>query len=380
MGLPKTLDPGLWTPFGGTIKIPDPPEFDAPMNKAHPKKAASTTGPLWMQYWLLRLCEVDSTSGREDALLPSLHQLLEEMGAEVFEQPVATGRTNVLALWGRPRVLFSTHLDTVPPFIPPRKQGCAIHGRGTCDAKGQIMAQLEAIRQMLREGITGFAWLGVVGEETDSLGAAAAMGLSDRLRDCRALINGEPTDLKLATGQRGLLHLRLKCTGRAAHSGSPERGVDANWMLIDWLQRMRGLPTLEDPELGPEVWNLGRMEGGEAINSVPAHAEAHVLARTLPRSLFELQVEDLKPEDGELETILSEPADRYPAIQGFDHAPMPFGSDAPRLRELIPDRTVVLAGPGSIASAHTENEHITLAALALGVALNKRLAIYFLKD
>ncbi|MBL0211008.1 MAG: M20/M25/M40 family metallo-hydrolase [Holophagaceae bacterium] len=350
------------------------------MNKANPKKAPAASGPLWMQYWLLRLCELDSTSGREDALLPSLHQLLQEMGAEVYEQPVAQGRTNVLALWGRPRVLFSTHLDTVPPFIPPRKQVNAIYGRGTCDAKGQIMAQLEAIRQMLREGITGFAWLGVVGEETDSIGAAAALGLSDRVRDCRALINGEPTDLKLATGQRGVSHLRLVCKGKAAHSGSPELGLDANWMLIDWLQRVRELPRPQDPDLGPEVWNLGRLEGGQAINSVSDHAEAHVLVRTLPHSIFALQAGDLKPENGDIEVLLSEPADRYPALPGFDHAPMPFGSDVPRLRELIPDRTAVLAGPGSISLAHAENEHITLAALALGVDLNKRLAVHFLKD
>ena len=350
------------------------------MNKAHPKKAPSATGPLWMQYWLLRLCELDSTSGHEDTMLPALHQILKEMGAEVFEQPVAPGRTNVLALWGRPRVLFSTHLDTVPPFIPPRKQGNAIYGRGTCDAKGQIIAQLEAIRQMLRDGITGFAWLGVVGEETDSIGAAAALGISDRVRDCRALINGEPTDLKLATGQRGVLHLRLKCTGKAAHSGSPELGLDANWMLIDWLQRMKGLPTLDDPDLGPEVWNLGRIEGGQAINSIPDHAEAHVLVRTLPHSIFALQAGDLKPGNGEIDILLSEPADRYPVIPGFDQTPMPFGSDAPQLRRLIPDRTVVLAGPGSISLAHAENEHITLTALTLGVALNKRLAVHFLKD
>lgn len=333
-----------------------------------------------MQHWLLRLCEVDSTSGREDALLPLLHQLLTEMGAEIFEQPVAPGRTNVLALWGRPRVLFSTHLDTVPPFIPPRKEGHFLYGRGTCDAKGQIMAQLEAIRQMLGEGITGFAWLGVVGEETDSAGAAAALGLSDRVRDCRALINGEPTELKLASGQRGVLHLALRCHGKSAHSGSPELGQDANWMLIDWLQRLRTLPRLEDPDLGPEVWNLGRMEGGEAINTIPARAEAHVLARTLPHSLFELQAADLQPPGAEMERLLSEPADRYPAIPGFEQASMPFGSDAPQLRALIPDRMVVLAGPGSIAVAHTENEHINLAELVLGVALNKRLAIHFLKD
>ncbi len=333
-----------------------------------------------MQQWLLRLCEVDSTSGREDALLPLLRQLLTEMGADITEQPVSVGRTNILATWGRPRVLFSTHLDTVPPFIPPKKQGQTIFGRGACDAKGQIMAQLEAIRHMLREGITGFAWLGVVGEETDSAGASAALSLADRLVDCRALINGEPTELKLATGQRGVLHLCLRCAGRAAHSGSPELGRDANWMLIDWLQRLRELPSFEDPELGPEVWNLGRMEGGEAINTVSAHAEAHLLARTLPNSTFELRTRALRPADAEVEQLLSEPADRYPSIPGFDHGSMPFGSDAPQLRALIKDRTIVLAGPGSISVAHTDKEHITLPELAHGVALNKRLAVYFLKN
>lgn len=350
------------------------------MNKAPAKKSSGSPGPLWLQHWLLRLCEVDSTSGREDALLPCLHQLLGEMGAEVLEQPVEPGRTNVLATWGRPRVLFSTHLDTVPPFIPPKKQGNTILGRGTCDAKGQIMAQLEAIRQLLREGITGFAWLGVVGEETDSAGAKAAVGLADLLRDCRVLINGEPTGLKLASGQRGVVHLHLSCKGKAAHSGSPELGTSATWMLLDWLQKIREQPDLQDPELGPEVWNLGMIEGGEAINTIPVKASAHLLARTLPHSTFEMRVRALRPAGAEVEQLLSEPPDRYPMLRGFDQGPVPFSSDAPQLRALILDRSVVLAGPGSITVAHTDHELITLPDLALGVALNKRLALHFLKD
>jgi len=332
----------------------------------------------WLTDKVLDLCARDSTSGEEDALLPILRPLLAELGAEVVEQPVAPGRTNVLATWGRPRVLFSTHLDTVPPFLPPRLEGDLLHGRGACDAKGQIVAQLGAVRRLLAEGAEGLAWLGVVGEETDSAGARAAMGLADLLQDLRVLVNGEPTNLKLATGQRGVQHLCLQCAGRAAHSGSPELGHDATWPLLDWLQRLRELPCAADPQLGPEVWNLGLLQAGEALNSVPAAARADILLRSLPGSGFAEAVRRLAPPEGAMELRLDEPPDRYPEIPGFEHAAMPFGSDAPALRALVPDRTVVLAGPGSIAVAHTLEERLALPELEAGVALNLRLARHFL--
>jgi acetylornithine deacetylase len=298
----------------------------------------------------------------------------------IHEQRVAEGRTNVLATWGRPRVLFSTHLDTVPPYLPPRLEGDVFHGRGACDAKGQIVAQLGAVKALLAGGREGLAWLGVVGEETDSAGASVALGLADRLRDLKVLVNGEPTDLKLATGQRGAQHLCLHCTGRAVHSGSPELGLNATWPLLDWLQRLREQPRPVDPALGPEVWNLGILRAGEALNSIPASAEAKLMARTLPGSTFVDEARRLAPPEGTVALTLDEPPDRYPEVPGFDHAAMPFGSDAPTLRALVPDRTVVLAGPGSIRVAHTLEEHLTLAELEAGVELNRRLALHFLGD
>lgn len=352
------------------------------MSRSHSKARAHRNppaDPLWMRQWLLRLCEVDSTSGREDAMLPLLRELLaEDLGAEVLEQEVALNRTNVLATWGRPKVLFTTHLDTVPPFLPPRLEENAIWGRGTCDAKGQIMAQLEAIRTLLKEGIQGLGWLGVVGEETDSAGAIQALGLVDRLPDLRGLVDGEPTGCRLATGQRGILHLCLRSHGRAAHSGSPELGRSAIFPLLDWLQALRGGAPSVDEELGPEVWNLGLIEGGESLNTVPADAEAQLFVRTLPDSTFYNRVKALQPPDAEVEVRLSEPPDRYPRLPGFEYAPMPFGSDAPRLRALVPDGTVVLAGPGSITVAHTLEEHLSFHDLAEGVELNRRLALHFL--
>lgn len=334
----------------------------------------------WLTDSLRRLCAQETTSGREDAGLPELRALLAGLGAQVVEQPVAEGRTNVLALWGRPKVLFSTHLDTVPPHLPLRLEGEAFHGRGACDAKGQIAAQLGAVKTLLAEGCEGLAWLGVVGEETDSAGATAALALADRLRELRVLINGEPTDLKLATGQRGAQHLRLHCAGVAAHSGSPELGHDAAWPLLDWLQRLREQSRPVDPALGPEVWNLGLLRAGEALNSIPASAEARLMIRTLPGSTFAEEVRRLAPAEGTVALTLDEPPDRYPEIPGFERALMPFGSDAPTLRALVPDRTVVLAGPGSIRVAHTLEERLSLADLEAGVELNRRLALHFLGD
>ncbi len=334
----------------------------------------------WLTTRLLTLCSDETPSGREDAGLPALRTLLAELGATVVEQPVAEGRTNLLALWGRPQVLFSTHLDTVPPYVAPRLEGELLWGRGACDAKGQIVAQLAAVKTLLAEGRDGLAWLGVVGEETDSAGAAAALALADRLQDLKVLINGEPTGLKLATGQRGVQHVCLHCQGRAAHSGSPELGCNATWHLLDWLQRLREQPRPEDPHLGPELWNLGLLQAGQALNSVPASAEAHLLARVVPGSTFLDEVRRLAPAESTVDLRLDEPADRYPPVPGFEQAPMPFGSDAPALRALVPERTVVLAGPGSITVAHTLDEHIHLAELEAGVDLNRRLALHFLGD
>ena len=330
--------------------------------------------------WLVRLCEVDSTSGREADLAPVLATVLQEAGATAVEVlPLPDGRCNVLATWGEPRLLFSTHLDTVPPFIAPVVRDGAVWGRGTCDAKGQIVAQLAAIRRLVAEGLGGFAWLGVAGEETDSQGARLALDLKDRLAGCVALINGEPTELKLAAGQRGVAHWCLCCEGRSAHSGSPELGRSASWSLIDWLTRLRAEELPVDADLGPEIWNLGLIQGGEAANVVSAQARADLLARTVPGTRFRAALEATRPAEGRAECRLEEPWDEYPVVPGFPRAAMPFGSDAPQLRDLIADRTVVLVGPGSITVAHTPEEHLRFDDLEAGIDLLSALGRHFLE-
>jgi acetylornithine deacetylase len=321
-------------------------------------------------------CAHDTTTGREDEGLPELRALLAELGADVELQEVAPDRHNVFARWSAsPRLLFSTHLDTVPPYLPPRRSGALLHGRGACDAKGQAVCQLAAIRDLLAAGRTDVAWLGVVGEETDSIGAqAAAAHFAPHCRALVAVVDGEPTDNLLATGQRGALQLRLRTRGVPAHSGTPELGRSAIWPLLEWLQRLRALPSRADPELGPEIWNLGLLRGGEAPNVVPAAAEATLFVRALPGCELAAAARSLAPQDGDVEVVSETPPDRFPALPGFGRAPVPFGSDAPRLRRLAPGGTVALVGPGSIRLAHSPDERIDGRELADGLDLLLRLA------
>ncbi|MEZ6038042.1 MAG: M20/M25/M40 family metallo-hydrolase [Planctomycetota bacterium] len=323
--------------------------------------------------WLLdrteALCRADTTTGREDQGLPLLRAMLKELGAEVELQQVAPDRHNVLATWGKPRLLFSTHLDTVPPFLPPRRSGDLLSGRGTCDAKGQAVAQFGAIQRLLAKGLGGFAWLGVVGEETDSVGAAAATALAKHFTECVAVLNGEPTENKLATGQRGSLRVRLATKGKAAHSGMPELGHSAAWPLLDWLQRLRELPVPSDADLGDEIWNLGTLRGGVAANVIPPDAEAELFVRSIPDSRFLEVAKELAPVEGQLETISYSPPEKFDRVPGFEHAVVPFGSDAPKMRTVVGGQRVVLCGPGTIKVAHTLDEHITGADLVHGCDL-----------
>jgi len=328
--------------------------------------------------WTLGLCAIDSTTGLEGHLLPLLVDRFGLLGARVQLQPVEGGRCNILALWGRPRVLFSTHLDTVPPYIAPRREGDRLWGRGTCDAKGVLATMAEAIRVLLREGSRDIAFLGVVGEETDSLGARLALELKGPLAGVEAVINGEPTGNRLAQGQKGSLHLRLRCQGRAAHSGTPEEGVNAAFPLLDWITAIRALPLPVDPRLGPELWNLGTLRTGRAINIVPDEGEAMLFARTVPGSRFRQEVVRLTPELGQAEVIFERNPEYFPAIDGFPSAPVPFGSDAHTLRKLALDGYVALTGPGSIRVAHTDEEYLDLAEALAGAQQYLDLAKLFL--
>ncbi len=363
----------------------------------------------WSREALTRLCAVETTSGQEDRMLPALQLLLAEMGAAVTLQPVSPGRTNVLARWGAPQLLFSTHLDTVPPFRPPRVESAGLWARGACDAKGQIVAQLATIGRLLRAGYRNVAWLGVVGEETDAAGARQARELAPTLRGLRAVINGEPTENRLASAQLGFLQLGLRCVGRRAHPAVEGARHNALWHLTDWLHALRAVPLAVASGFGSESWNLGQVVGGDAANVVAGEARAEIAVRTVPGSTFLEDCERLAPEGARVTVRCAEPPLALATLDDFPQAPVAFGSDAPWLAELLPefragrraerwaDRwderwaarsgadsesrgRLFMFGPGSIATAHTDDEHLTWRDLASGIDTLFALAIHVLDE
>ncbi|HSG90516.1 MAG TPA: M20/M25/M40 family metallo-hydrolase, partial [Pseudomonadales bacterium] len=226
------------------------------------------------------LVDIDSTTGREAEAGAWLSRFLRSLGYQVVEQQVADGRFNVLArLDAAPSIVFSTHYDCVPPFFPSREERGLLFGRGACDAKGILAAQVAAAEALRAAGETRFALLFVVGEERGSDGARVANG--DAPDGVRFLVNGEPTDNRLGAATRGILRVRLHADGRAAHSSFPELGVSAIDKLLDALMVLRGVALPEDPLLGRTHYTVGLIEGGVAPNVVSPHASAELMFRTV---------------------------------------------------------------------------------------------------
>ncbi len=326
------------------------------------------------RHFLAELCSTYTPAGSESRLLPLLLPELERLGARVRICELGGGAVNVLALWGEPRILYSTHLDVVPPELPIRFEEDRLVARGACDAKGQIAAQLAAIEILLGSGRKDLAWLGLSGEESDSSGAQASLSLARELSACVAIVVGEPTDCALAAGQKGFVRMRLSCRGKTAHGGMPELGRNAIMSLIDWIHAIDSALPGEDPVLGREAWNLGLIDGGRAANVVPDAAGAELCLRTVPGGRLRAAVEDSRPECGSVEILVEEPHAFFDKVGGFACRPVPFGSDLPLMRGISPGAKAVLAGPGSAALAHTDHESLGYAELRDGIELFRRLA------
>ena len=312
--------------------------------------------------------DIPSVTGNEEAYARAAADALVEAGFQATQLEISPGRPNVLARRGSGRLLFCTHLDTVPPFLPARRMADRLLGRGACDAKGAFACMLGAARQLIAEGQEDLAFLLVVGEEVDHAGAkqAAAQARAFGL-EVGAVLLGEPTELKLMRAQKGILKLRLSASGRAAHSGYPERGESAIDKLLAALARLDALPLGSDPLLGPALMNIGVLRGGVAANVVPPAAEAEVLFRTVATGNELLdRVRQAVGSGIEIEVGCQNDPVELHLLPGFPTAVAGFGTDAPYLAALGP---VVLAGPGSILDAHTGDEHITFEQLAAGVEL-----------
>ncbi len=300
------------------------------------------------------LVDIDSTTGREADAGRWLAARLAGLGYTVVEQPLARGCANVLATLDPPEVVFSTHFDCVPPFIPSRLDGDRLYGRGSCDAKGILAAQVAAAERLRQSGERRVGLLFVAGEERGSDGAAAANTIPNR---CRYLINGEPTESQLALATRGAFRVRLRASGRAAHSSMPEEGESAIEKLVDALVELRSLPLPASEDLGTTSYSVGLIEGGVAPNVVPAHAAAEIMFRTVGPNAAVLDVLRRLEPRVTAEPVLQVPPIRMHTVAGFEPRVFPFTTDVPLLGAW---GKPLLFGPGSIRVAHTDDEYIEL--------------------
>jgi acetylornithine deacetylase len=335
---------------------------------------AEGAGPRSVEDLTRALVDIDSTTGREQEIGAWLSRFLRDRGYRVVEQPVADGRFNVFAqLDAPPQVVFSTHFDCVPPFFPCRRELGMIFGRGSCDAKGILAAQVVAVERLREKGERRIGMLFVAGEERGSDGARVANDLAPA--GVKYLINGEPTDNRLGMATRGVLRVRLRASGRAAHSSFPELGDSAIDKLLDALMVMRGVALPEDPILGRTHYTVGLIEGGVAPNVVSPHASAELLFRIVGDGAAVRAALKVIETIVAVEPVLDIPAVRMHTVPGFETAVFPYTTDIPLLTRW---GTPLLLGPGSIHVAHTDDEHVALDELHHAVELYERVAMQLL--
>lgn len=320
--------------------------------------------------WLVRLVDVDSTSGREAPAIPAILALADALGLRSRVMPAGPGRDNVYlgaALDGSPAILLCTHYDTVPPFLPATLDRAAgvVRGRGACDAKGVAVAMaygLVQARRALPDANAGL--LLVCGEETDHLGARAAV--ASGAFSPRHVILGEPCGMTPAIAQKGLLKLRISAAGQSGHSAYPELGASAVHRLVRALDRLLAADLPADETLGATTLNVGEVRGGVAANVIAPAAEALVLIRcAAPVDAILAAVKALAGREVSVtELSRSEPID-FDTL-GVESGPaVPFNTDASVLAAL--GARVALMGPGDMRCAHGEREELALADLADGI-------------
>lgn len=325
-----------------------------------------------------QLIDIPSVTGDEADVGTFLSAYLETLGYQVERQHVADDRFNVIATTAdRPRVVLSTHMDTVPPYIQSSEDEQKIYGRGACDAKGIIAAQILAAERLRAEGVNEIGLLFTVDEETGSAGARVANS-AKRQGETNFMINGEPTDNKLAIATKGSLRFVLTTEGRAAHSAYPEQGESAIEKLLNVLQDVRNVKWPEDIVLGDTTCNIGVIGGGTRPNVIPDRASAELQMR-LVSNVPEIKttLEQAIDNRARIEYLSENEPVHLHVVREMDQCVVRFTTDIPYLSNW---GTPLLLGPGSIFNAHTAHEFVSKAELQQAVELYAGLAKVLLTE
>ncbi len=319
------------------------------------------------------LVDIESITGNEERvggfLFGYLSQLAERYGGHVERMEVEPHRFNVLAEFGEPVVTLSTHMDTVPPFFASREDDEFVYGRAACDTKGIIASMLHAAEALLAGGGHNLALLFVVGEERNSAGAYHA---ATRPRGSKYLINGEPTENKLAIGSKGALRYEIAAHGKMAHSAYAELGDSAIDKLLTALERIRRIPLPVDEVLGPSTLNIGTLSGGRAPNVVADEARAEVMIRLVGDSQSTKDaIAAAVAGCAEARGVLEIPAVHLGRLEGFETTVVKYTTDIPAFGGAWGQP--FLLGPGTIHVAHTLEERVPKRQILEAVEIYQRM-------
>ncbi len=323
------------------------------------------------------MLNIDSTSSKEMEFAHFMERKMASCKCSVKKYDVGDGTVNLLFSWGIPEIIFCTHLDTVPPYIPPSAEptedgDILIKGRGSCDAKGQIFAMYNACLELEKEGNTGFGLLLLSGEETGSFGAKH---FSKSHPGSKYVIVGEPTDNRMTSASKGTKAFEVTIKGKSCHSGYPQFGESAVIKFVEFVNRLNETDFADDPTLGKTTWNIGKLESGNPQNILSDRLVFRIYFRTTfssDRQVCEY-MDRQKSNDIEIKPFGGDTPSSYLTLDGFETGTVAFGSDAPQLNNF---EEKILYGPGSILVAHTDSEQIKMSEIE--TAKNNYIRIFHL--
>jgi acetylornithine deacetylase len=306
--------------------------------------------------FLINLMNLDSTSGQEELLGKHIRDQVQPAGAELEVHDIENGKFNLFYKWGKPEIIFCTHFDTVPPYIPPRLTEDKVYGRGSCDAKGQIACLYHTCLELHHEGNTNFGLLLLAGEEVGSYGAKASNKI---IEGCKYVIIGEPTENKLIKAAKGNILVNCTFLGKSCHSGYAEHGDNAIDRMIRFIGNLNKIEFPDDKALGKTTFNIGRLHSDNAHNVVSDCVTMKIFFRTTFEShpFIMKKLQEICDDKSKVEVGYADDPLNFAVVEGFETDIVSYGSDAPELGNL---GTPLMYGPGSILNAHTKDENIVI--------------------
>ena len=358
---------------------------------------------------------------QEEAISQYILDFFLEHGFTAYRTEIEPGRYNTVAILEgteretSPSLLLTGHMDTVPAYdfekaFEPWEDEENVYGRGTVDMKGALAAAMCAMVEIKESGTRlkgDLIFCGVADEEEAGIGTRS---LIETGPEATYTVVGEPTDLHIALGHKGLEWIEVSFKGKKVHGGAQEEGVNAIMMAGRFLHKLETeyLPKLTQrthPILGKATLNIGTINGGDQPSTVADHCSIRLDRRcltseTIAQVYEELQelIDQLHREDPRFEAEIRDVFDgttlpHIPFCTDVDCAVVKAAENALRASGEEPVLTYfpawtdagfiqagtssqcIILGPGGVATAHSIHEYISKKQLRMAAEIYRSMAM-----